>query len=550
MVETLLYSGYAYLLTGYKNKALQTAEQAYTYITNSSVSLIHRCTLLTLLHNICFEQGDETNTVRHKALILQIFGSKALQKTIIGSSLQIWDISMAISSGKYKQAAQLLSRSNTPELLSQTPHILSQFLQWQAYLAAHNGEHAKTIATGNESLRLRKIAGGPFFIIRNLMVLGGSHTLIKSYEAADKFLSQAMQLAQAHNYPSHQIALNIHRGFLFIQTGQEDEAKKVILSGLLMMRENGYTCFMSWSPAIVLPVLQFAVDMNIEKKYALFLAKEQMQEDLQKQDVPIPLLSISLFGDIKLTIKEETIVRSDDLTPAWRQILSILILSENQQVTSRVLQISLWPEKSPEKARRAMDTQLSRLKKFLSQKCSVHNYLTNSKGIIKLRHCKVDIHEFIDFTEQGFTHIDKLEWWQAENCFYNATQIWNTSGVFNSELLGCEQAYTQKLQLTNLYIKMILIWSKHLHEIRKRTEALELLETGMTYYPDHIDLVTALFSLHLQNNNAQDAQNVLDQFTHFLHLKKYSDQEIRKIRTNILTHAEQTQTKQHSVAHA
>ncbi len=539
MAATLLSKGYEYLLPGNKEETLNTAEQAYAYISHTNVSLIHRCTLLTLLHNVCFERGDETNTARHKYLIFQTFGFKALKQTIIGSSLQIWDISMAITAGKYKQAAQLLTQLSDPGSCSSTPHVLSQFLQWQAYLAAHNGDREKTVEAGNESLRLRKIAGGPFFIIRNLMILGGSHTLLKNYDTADKLLSQAMQLAQMHDYPSHQVALNIHRGFLFIQTGQEDAAKESILSGLAMMRENGYTCFMSWSPSIVLPVLQFAVDTNIETKYALFLAEEQMQLSLQKQDAPIPLLTIALFGGIQLSIAEETIIRSDDLTPAWRQILAVLILSENQQVTSRALQVSLWPEKSPEKARRALDTQLSRLRKFLSQSCSVNNYLTSSKGIIKLRHCRVDVHDFISFVEQGLAHIDQLEWWQAENCFHNGIKLWDSGGAFNSELLGGEQSWAQKIRLNNLYTKMILLWSKHLHETHKKTEARELLEKGITYYPDHVDLVTALFSLHLQNNNSPQAQNVLDQFTHFLHLKKYSDQEVQKIRTNILAYAEQ-----------
>ena len=538
MAATLLSKGYEYLLPGYKEETLRTAEQAYAYISHSSVSLIHHCTLLTLLHNVCFEGSDATNTARHRSLILQTFGIKALKQTMIGSSLLIWDISMAITAGRNKQAAQLLTQLNEQGSCSSAPHVRSQFLQWQAYLAAHNGDHEKTVEAGNESLRLRKIAGGPFFIIRNLMILGGSHTLIKSYDTADTFLSQAMQLAKTHNYPSHIAALSIHRGFLFMQTGQEDTAKEVILSGLAMMRKNGYTCFMSWSPSIVLPVLQFAVDKDIEKEYALFLAKEQMQLSLQKQDAPIPLLSIALFGGIQLSIEKDTIARSNDLTPAWRQILTVLILSKNQQMTSRALQTSLWPEKSPEKARRALDTQLSRLKKFLSQDCLVNNYLTSSKGIITLRHCKVDIHDFINFAEQGLTHIDQLEWWQAENSFHNAIQLWDTGGAFDPELLGGEQAWTQKIQLNNLYIRMVLLWSKHLHGTRRKTEARELLEKGISHYPDHVDLVTALFSLHLQNNNSPQAQNVLDQFTHFLHLKKYSDQEIQIIRTNILVHVE------------
>ena len=134
-------------------------------------------------------------------------------------------------------------------------------------------------------------------------------------------------------------------------------------------------------------LLGLAVKRDIEKNFAQSLAKKRLQANFSDNGEPIPLLKFAFMDAFEMSVAGNTLFKSDGLSRYQRELLGLVVTAKGQQVPQEKIQLELWPENPPDKARKSFDTLLSRLRKKLSPQLplTVKKYLYIQKGIVCLR---------------------------------------------------------------------------------------------------------------------------------------------------------------------
>ena len=536
---TLLSRGYEYLLTSQFTAAIATAEQAYEFIHHEHVSVINRMALATYLLNLVDGLGDFHGYQQHKAVILQEAGADFVKRTLVGSSLVVWDIGIAVATGRLGEARELLHQAGQLGAAAHNPHMRSQFLHWQAYVAALEGNESTACKAADESMRLREISGSPFFVSLNQLILGASYALLARWQEAEALLDECIASSNQYNSLTQLAFAYLYRAFLKLRKEGVAACRDDLAQGLSLMRQNNFVHFLSWSPQIMQPLLQTAVCEGIESEYAEKLARERLGVKIMADGEILPLLTIQLLGGFALEFDGKIICHNEDLTPSQRQIFAMLLSRPDQCCSLDAIQLKIWPDSPPNKARSALDTQVSRLRKSLGDRCrpySLKHYLVVGKGLVKLQNCRIDALEFTNLANNGLAHSRQEHWWQANNCFSAAMALWQPGGL-KSDFFGIDEAHEFSLQLKGLLSETAITWSCHLQKTGRLSKALQVIGVAWRNNQASTDLVKTLFSLHLHNNDPAQARNVLREYGDLLRRDGYEDQEIEELCIDIREHA-------------
>ena len=535
---TLLARGFEYLLVGQHNAALATAEQAYEFIHHEHVSMINRLALTTYLMNMIDGLGDAKGYQRHKAFMLQEAGNDFVKRTLIGASLIVWDIGIALAAGRLGEARELLLQAGQGGATAHNPHMQSQFLHWQAYVAALEGNENEAVQAAEESLRLRKISGSPFFIFLNQLILGAAYALVARYQEAAALLDECIVSSKDHGAANTLAFAYLYRAFLNLQQEEVAACRANLAQGLLLMRENNFAYFLSWSPQIMKPLLQVAVKEGIETEFANKLARDRFGLTIQTDGEILPILNIRVLGGFTLELDQKVVCRGDDLTPTQRQFFAMLLSSPDQCCSLDAIQLRIWPDSPPDKSRSAMDSYISRMRKFLNNRCrpfSLKHYFVVGKGMAKLQNCRIDAGEFIDLAKRGLKHSQQEQWWQASNCFNSALDLWGQGGM-GSDFFGIDEAQNYGYQLNSLLAEIAISWGDHLQKNGQGSKALQVMDLAWRNERDSTQLVKAIFALHLHNNNLPQARNVLQEFAEILRRNGYEEEVIEELCSEIRDH--------------
>ncbi len=98
------------------------------------------------------------------------------------------------------------------------------------------------------------------------------------------------------------------------------------------------------------------------------------------------------MDSFELRMSGKILLQSKDFTPFQRELLGLLITAKGQRIPQEKIQLELWPESSPENARKSFDTLLTRLRKLIAPHLPVpvKNYLYLQKGILCLTNYEID----------------------------------------------------------------------------------------------------------------------------------------------------------------
>ena len=157
-----------------------------------------------------------------------------------------------------------------------------------------------------------------------------------------------------------------HRAILRLKNGEPTLAFDDIRECLRCMRENDYVHFFTWTPQLMRTVLEIAVKNDIEVDYARYLARKRLGFSILSNGETIPLLQITTLGELTIGIESQVRLHAEDLTPAQRELLALLVAAPTLTLSLAKIQEFLWPNNSPEKARANMDNLLMRLRKTLN----------------------------------------------------------------------------------------------------------------------------------------------------------------------------------------
>lgn len=493
------------------------------YLTESpSVNPLNKMMLRLCAINLLEMEGDFENYLHQEALLMVAIKKNVVARTNAGPFLLIWQMDIAIARGDYKKASVLIHQG----LSSYShPHAYSQYLHYQAFLEAVSGNREAAIDAAEKSLKLRHEVGGMVFTILNLVNIGGAYAVLGLKDKAKTLLLKAIKISQ--DIGEEYLRAGAYAALAYLYFNHDEQQAESYVKGCLQcLKNNNYRHYFGWSPTIIRPVLEYAVAHGIEESYARMLAADRFGMAILPDGMSFPLIKIETLGQFKLTLNDQS-VKSEDLTPAMRALLALLISSSDMKIFQEEILTILWPDISPAKARSRFDTLLLELRKTLRSKLDneqIDYYLILKKGVLCLTNCRLDADIFIENVRKGFAHIQKKELWQAGNRFYSASLQWK--GHYLVGLRGNDRVNGKSYELEHLYQDMSLTWGRILFETGQHTECIDVLNQAIAHDHTNDTFVSALYQAYLKNNQPLRANELLKRYENALRAAEYDPDEI------------------------
>jgi DNA-binding SARP family transcriptional activator len=247
-------------------------------------------------------------------------------------------------------------------------------------------------------------------------------------------------------------------------------------------------------------------------------------------ETKVPVLQIRTLGHLEFLLDDRVVARAEDLSRSLRNLLGLLMTSPQMRVSKDEIQLALWPESPPEKARSSFDSLLLRLRKTVEnilQPQTIANYIVLQRGILCLNNCRVDAVEFLLAARQGLESMKKKNPAAAKAAFADALQWWG--GPFLPGTSEIERLHDFKETLDHLYVEVVLGWSELLLAEGEHETASRILSQALPYDRTNDGLVRALHQSYVAANNPAKAGEVTRQYEESLWRAGFSSKEIRKI---------------------
>lgn len=244
----------------------------------------------------------------------------------------------------------------------------------------------------------------------------------------------------------------------------------------------------------------------------------------------LPELQIRTLGQIEFLVGERVVARAEDLSRSLRNLLGLLMTSPQMRVSKDEIQLALWPESTPEKARSNFDSLLLRLRKTLDsmlQPHSIAQHLVLQRGILFLNHCRIDAIEFQLAARKGLEWVKKKNPDAAAESFAEALRWWN--GPFLLGVSDVERLHEFKEQLDRLYVETVLAWSGLLQAAGQYESASRILVQALLHDRANDELVWALHQNYLAAHNPVKAAEVIKSYAEALRRAGFQAPEISDI---------------------
>ena len=537
IASTRFIQGYIELLSGNRAKYLREAEVCFSLFNDPLVGESNRLTLRVM--NLCYLSmtGDHQNFYLQQLALQQFIDQTVIDQTVAAPYLYVWGSSNLYSLGQTQQALGLLEKGLDVSATASTDHMLSQLLQWKAFGLALSGASDEAEEKIFQAGQLREKAGGPFYLAFHHILAGAVYTRIKKFAQARTSLEQGLVLSRS--IPSTYLTICAHFNLSLCKYEAEnpDAALDDLEAGLSLMKINGFNHFWGWEPAMMTTLLSLAVSRDIEKSFAQNLAKSRLHLNFTDDGEPLALLKIKLMDSFELSLSGKVMLQSKDLTPFQRELLGLLITARGQRIPQEKIQLELWPDSTPENARKSFDTLLTRLRKLITPHLPrpVKDYLYLQKGILCLTNYEVDALHFIEIARTGLSHCKNSDFWQAHNAFQTAISLWQ--GAMPEDSFRSEQVHTFNDVLAGLLTEIGSTWAKNLAEAGRLDEAITVLERilSVNYLEERLTIL--LHALCCRNNNHLKAREILERYRKALLHAEYTEEEASSFINQIITTA-------------
>ncbi len=525
IASTRFIQGYIELLSGNRARYLREAEVCFSLFNDPLVGESNRLTLRVM--NLCYLSmtGDHQNFYVRQLALQKSIDQTVVDQTVAAPYLYVWGSSNLFSLGQTEQALGLLAKGLDVSANASTNHMHSQLLQWQAFGLALLGKDEEAEARIIEAGQLREKAGGPFYTAFSLILAGAVFTRIKKFAQAGDHLARGLALSRSISSSYLTMCAHFHLSFCRLQATGPDAAVDDLEAGLSLMRINGYNHFWGWEPAMITTLLSLAVKRGIKKSFARNLAKARLHINLSDSGEPLALLQVKLMDSFELRMAGKVLLQAKDLTPFQRELLGLLITARGQRIAQEKIQLELWPDSTPENARKSFDTLLTRLRKLLAPHLPrpVKEYLFLQKGILCLTNYDIDALHFIEIAKAGLSHSKNSDFLQAHNAFQTAISLWH--GAMPEDTFRSEQVLTFNDALAGLLTETGSIWAKNLAEAGRLDEAIAVLERILLLNYLEETLTILLYSFYCRNNNHLKAREILERYRKALLKAEYSEQQ-------------------------
>ncbi len=535
IVSARFIQGYIELLSGNRAKFLREAETCYTLMNDPLVGMSNKLTIRIMFLCYLAMVGDFLNFKIHQQAIQSSIDQTVVDQTVAAPYFFVWGASCYFSMGQTGMGMDLLNKGFGITSTASTSHMHSQLLQWLAYGSALQNDNIRAMELISESAKLRGEAGGLYYEVFHDILAGGIFLRAGEFDKAESALNSALERSDLIPSTFLTICGLVQRSYYKLHAYDAETALDDLETALSLMKNNGYTHFWGWEPVMMGRLLSIAVRFEIEKSFAQMLARERLKINFNGDGEPVTLLNFCLLDRFQISLGDTVVSMAKDLTPSQRELLGLLITAKGQRISQERIQLELWPDNSPDNARKSFDTLLARLRKELSRTSEliVRDYIFMQKGILCLANYQMDSLQFSEAVRRGMVNSKNSDWWQAGNAFNQALDLWK--GSLPEEIFKSEQVLTFNDQLINSLIKLTTTWSNHMAETNRTEEAIDLIEKVLRMNTLEEQLVTLLYALHLKNNSPIKAKQTLNRYRNALLKVEYSPEEIETFLRDVIS---------------
>ena len=527
---------YILMMSGNLALSCQEAEKCFSLVNDPLIAFTNRA-LFRIMH-LCYLSmtGDSPNFFEQQQSFQEILDQEVLGQTLAPPYLFVWGCSCFISDGETDKAQDFLNRGVDISITARTEHIQSQLLQWQAYISSIKGDKEQARSCIEESIRLRALAGGPFFQAFQSILAGAIYTRTGDTRLAESAVNMGITLATALPSPYLHACGLLHRSYLSLLSGDRDSALQDLAFGLSLMKRHGYRYFWSWEPVMMTRLLSKGIAAGIEKEFATSLARERLGIAFADDGTIIPLLRISLLDTFSISAGKKQIFTVDDFTVSQREILGLMLTAKGQKIDQEKAQLHFWPDSPPKNAKRNFDVMVGRLKKKFSEHITVpvQNYIVINKGFLCLHNAETDILQFMDACDVALAHSRKNEWWQAGNYFHRAFSLWR--GTLPTDTFINEYTSSLEIVLLDTFTEACLTWAAYLAKTCQFDEALQLVEKLLLSNALEEKAVIMICNLYIRNNMPLKVRKVIERYRTALAEIDYTEEQIEEIIAEALTY--------------
>lgn len=521
----LMVMGYIQIFAGHTFLARMYMEQAAPCVQRVEVGVFNSLSIRMMLFNFLYIEGDFANYFEQKNRLVEVLGNDMFSQSIAGPFCSIWEIDIAINQGRFADALDLAKQAlGRQSPLS--PHLRSQVLQLLSVVLALLNQPDRAQQAAEQSLQLRELSGGRYFVTLNQLMVGLSGFHCGRPGPALQRLSEG--IAAARQMPTEYLEACglMHRAAVYLELGDQTLAVQDIAQGLGLMRRNAYRHFWGWAPAAMQKILSFAVGHGIETDYARELAAERLGMALLADATAIPLLEIQTLGGFNILLDGKSLLPAEALTPVQRELLCLLVSAPECKMPQESLQLHFWPDSPTDAVRMKFDTLVSRVRKTLAEVLpdnTAHHYLKREKGMLWLAHCRIDALDFLAGVRRGLRHGRLQECWQAGNAFMAAQSLWR--GEFAPGVAGEHQIRAFRENLAAGLTQLAFAWTELLVRSERLPYAILIAEQAWQSDPFNDRLCGLLYRLKGQNS-AMQARQVLNRFADVLRGDGYPEHEV------------------------
>jgi len=505
----------------------QDIEKAQALLADHHVGLFNRIALMSLQVDVLGMCGELENYRHQEGMLIELLGQELIEQTTLWAFMPMWRTAIAIAQGRFQEALDEIMGGHGSGMSSMNPHLRSLLLQWQALALSLLGRNTEALSVAEESLTLRQAAGSPFFMAYNSLIIGAAFLHMGYFERAEQHIKQVLEISGrlGHRYFTGAACLQL----AYIRRRTDDDYD-FLRRALTILKDKERTYCWGLTPAMIEELMGQAVKADIEVEWARKIAADSLNCAVMDSGKLILRLEIKILGSFSISIAGQIVCRTEDLPPAQRQLMAVIIAEPEQRISQEKVQLLFWPDSSPAKARSKLDVLMLRLRKSLGtmiKPLEIKNYLSLRKGIICLERCWIDAVDFADKAKAGLWYAQRRERWRAGNNFYPAMKLWQ--GCFASDIFSEDQVQEYCYELRLLLVKSSMKWGEILIEMGRQTEALEVLERAFVYEPLNEQLVKMLYGLHMAVNNVPQAQQVVERYENILRMDDYESAEINEM---------------------
>ena len=483
-----------------------------------------------------------------KALLLEAYGNesgsqdlwsqarswtpeKVWTQTVFPFLEPLQQVQASVSRGDWHLASGLLEELPI-SVNAQSGPISCLILEQRAQVLTLAGRKDEALAAASEAIEQRGRVSG-FLAFRGRLLLA---TVFHALGAAGECRQLLEQLESLPGNAEHLLQRLVR--WLALQNHPEDsELLGETLDRLFTdLTRHNLEKIPFWFPPVHTRLLRDGALLMPERPLLNRLASNHLRASAAAVDQFVPLLEIRVLGEFYLSLDGIEVLRKQDLSNSFRQLLAMLIAAPYQQLSQDEIQGQLWPDSTAERSRSKLDSLLLRFRKTLEGILGpqdVKSYIYLQRGILCLDCCQIDALRFDTLARQGLRHLRRMEFWQAELAFSQAHALWH--GEINLGVPLDDKCDFFRQDLLLLYLDTAQHWSELLLMLGRCERAAEVARQALHYDATHDHLVRLLRSACLGLGRSSQAQQVLQDYAAALHNDGHSAADIRELLSSIET---------------